>query len=96
VVYSRRPELVDELQRIRGVGPMLEQELHRLGVFRFKQIASWTLTHIKEFGLRLNCFPDRMERDQWVEQAKALHAEAVTIAIPLGTSPIRPNSPMSR
>jgi len=75
VVYTRRPELVDELQRIRGIGPMLEQELHRLGVFRFKQIAQWTLDHLKEFGARLNCFPDRMERDQWVEQARALHAE---------------------
>ncbi len=75
VVYTRRPELMDDLQRIDGVGPMLEQELHRLGVFRFKQVALWTPEQVKEFGARLSCFPDRMERDKLVEQARLLHEE---------------------
>lgn len=61
----------DELHLIAGVGPKLEELLHGLGVFHFDQIASWTQNEIDWVDDYLQ-FPGRIERDDWVEQAKAL------------------------
>ena len=36
-----RPEAVDDLKLISGVGPKIEETLHELGVFTFKQVSSW-------------------------------------------------------
>jgi predicted flap endonuclease-1-like 5' DNA nuclease len=36
-----RPGGRDNLKEIRGIGPRLERELNRLGIFHFDQIAAW-------------------------------------------------------
>ncbi|HEX8013374.1 MAG TPA: hypothetical protein VF814_21010 [Casimicrobiaceae bacterium] len=63
----------DDLKLIVGVGPVLERMLHSLGVTTFRQIARWTEREIAEFDARLPEFPGRIQRDQWVTQARALH-----------------------
>jgi len=63
----------DDLKLIVGVGPVLERMLHNLGVTTFRQIARWTERDIAEFDAKLPEFPGRIERDQWVTQARALH-----------------------
>jgi len=63
----------DDLKLIVGVGPVLERMLHNLGVTTFRQIARWTEREIAEFDARLPEFPGRIQRDQWVTQARALH-----------------------
>jgi NADH-quinone oxidoreductase subunit E len=61
----------DDLQRIRGVGPINEKHLHDLGVFHFDQIAAWTRAEIRWVGTYL-AFPGRIDREQWVAQAANL------------------------
>ncbi|MCP5540811.1 MAG: hypothetical protein H7A52_11785 [Akkermansiaceae bacterium] len=73
VVYNSgaTPAHTDDLKEIKGVGPKLEEELHRYGVFCFKQIANWSDHNVAEFAQRLNCFKNRIERDRWLPQAAA-------------------------
>ena len=61
----------DELQRIKGVGPVNEKHLHDLGVFHFDQIAAWARAEIRWVGTYL-AFPGRIDREQWVAQAANL------------------------
>ncbi len=64
----------DDLKKLSGVGPALEKKLHEAGVTTFAQIASWSADEIAEFDEKLS-FKGRIEREGWVEQAKAIVAE---------------------
>jgi large subunit ribosomal protein L21 len=64
----------DDLKKLSGVGPALEKKLHEAGVTTFAQIASWGADEIAEFDEKLS-FKGRIEREGWVEQAKAIVAE---------------------
>ncbi len=62
----------DDLTRISGVGAVIVQKLAEEGVTTFRQIARWTTDDVTEFDERLN-FPGRIEREDWINQAKRLH-----------------------
>lgn len=62
----------DDLRQIKGIGPKLVGILAQEGVTTFAQIAAWTDSDIAEIDSRLGRFKGRIERDQWVEQAKLL------------------------
>lgn len=64
----------DDLKQLSGVGPALEKKLHANGVTTFAQIAAWGAAEIAEFDEKLS-FKGRIEREGWVDQAKALAAE---------------------
>ena len=64
----------DDLKKLSGVGPALEKKLLEAGVTTFAQIAGWGADDIAAFDEKLN-FKGRIEREGWVEQAKALAAE---------------------
>ncbi|MEM7238023.1 MAG: NADH-quinone oxidoreductase subunit NuoE [Pseudomonadota bacterium] len=61
----------DDLKKIKGIGPKLEEKLHSLGVYHFDQIASWSASEVKWVDDELS-FKGRIERDGWIAQAKAL------------------------
>ena len=61
----------DDLKKISGVGPKLEQTLNELGVWHFEQVAQFKKKDIAWVDERLR-FKGRIERDDWVGQAKAL------------------------
>ncbi len=63
----------DDLQMISGIGPKLEKMLHDRGIFHFAQIAAWKKKDIEEIDARLK-FKGRIEREEWVRQAKLLAA----------------------
>jgi len=63
----------DNLQEIRGIGPVVERTLHRAGVYRYAQIAIWTHEDILSIGKRLRGFRDRIVRDRWTAAARKLH-----------------------
>lgn len=63
----------DDLKRIKGVGPKLEQTLNDLGFYHFDQVAAWTAAEITWVDNRLK-FKGRIIRDDWVSQAKLLAA----------------------
>ncbi|MGX5827429.1 NADH-quinone oxidoreductase subunit E [Mesorhizobium sp. 43Arga] len=66
-----RPAAVDDLKLISGVGPKIEGVLHTLGIFTFTQVASWNKAE-REWVDGYLSFHGRIERDDWVKQAKAL------------------------
>ena len=63
----------DDLQRIKGVGPVNENHLHGLGVFHFDQVAAWGRSEIRWVATYLS-FPGRIDRERWVVQAAKLAA----------------------
>ncbi len=67
----------DDLKRIRGIGKQNEGRLHGLGNWHFDQIAAWTKDQVEWVGAYL-AFPGRIEREEWVSQAKVLAAGGVT------------------
>lgn len=66
-----RPAAVDDLKLISGVGPKIEGILHSLGIYTFSQVAGWKKAEREWVDGYLN-FKGRIERDDWVRQAKAL------------------------
>ncbi len=64
----------DDLKKISGVGPVLEKKLHDLGVTKFSQIAAFTEEDIARVDDDLN-FKGRIERDDWISQAKGFAEE---------------------
>lgn len=67
----------DDLKRIRGIGKQNEGRLHGLGIWHFDQIAGWSADEVKWVGGYL-AFPGRIEREEWVSQAKVLAAGGTT------------------
>lgn len=63
----------DDLRRIRGIGPQNATRLNALGVYHYEQIAAWTSAEVRWVGAYL-AFPGRIEREDWIAQAKALAA----------------------
>ena len=59
----------DDLKKISGVGPKLESTLNEIGVFHFWQIAEWGGDEIEYMDDKLS-FKGRIERDNWIAQAK--------------------------
>lgn len=66
-----KPDAVDDLKLISGVGPKIEGTLHELGIYTFAQVASWKKAEREWVDGYLN-FKGRIERDDWIKQAKAL------------------------
>jgi len=62
----------DDLTKIKGIGLVIAKRLNQLGYHRFDQIAGWKRADIKAVTEQLS-FKGRIERDRWVEQARALH-----------------------
>ena len=61
----------DDLTQIKGIGPKLSETLNELGVWHLSQIAAWTPENIGWLDEQLS-FKGRIQRDDWVGQAKLL------------------------
>lgn len=70
------PERQDDLKRISGIGPAIERLLGDLGIRSVRQIAAWSEDDVDAVARQLGAFRDRIRRDRWVDQAKAIVAEA--------------------
>lgn len=68
----------DDLKKIKGVGPKLEDLCHELGFYHFDQIAGWGPDEVAWVDENLKGFKGRVTRDNWVEQAKTLAAGGET------------------
>ena len=70
---SGEPGDADDLQQIKGIGPKIADLLNELGIRQFEQIAAWSATDVDWVNERLQ-FKGRIEREEWIPQAKALLA----------------------
>ena len=64
-------EVKDDVKLIGGVGPALEKKLAALGITSLKQIAEFTAEDIARVDEELS-FKGRIEREDWIGQAKDL------------------------
>ena len=71
LIYTSKPIEPDNLTRIWGVGAVNQDLLNENGIFFFEQVASWNEEQIGKFNDIL-CFRGRIEREDWVGQAKRL------------------------
>ena len=68
----------DDLKRIKGVGPRMEQMCNMLGFWHYDQIANWSDEEVAWVDENLQGFKGRVTRDDWVAQAKVLAAGGET------------------
>jgi predicted flap endonuclease-1-like 5' DNA nuclease len=67
----------DDLKRIRGIGVLIEKKLNSMGIIAYEQIANWTADDIDRVSQSLD-FKGRVERENWVEQARILASGGAT------------------
>jgi small subunit ribosomal protein S2 len=60
----------DDLTEINGIGPVIAGKLNALGVASFQQIAELSEADVERIDGELN-FKGRIEREEWISQAKA-------------------------
>jgi predicted flap endonuclease-1-like 5' DNA nuclease len=72
-----RQGFADDLKRIKGIGPQNERRLHALGIWHYDQIAAWNGQNIEWIASFLK-FPGRIDRENWVSQAKILASGGTT------------------
>lgn len=70
-LFARPEGEPDDLKMISGVGPVLEAKLHAAGVTKWAQIAAFKKADIAKLEDGMG-FKGRVERDDWLKQAKAL------------------------
>lgn len=67
----------DDLKRIRGIGVLIEKRLRAMGYTSYEQIGSWTQSDVDRVNQKLD-FRGRIERENWIEQARILAAGGQT------------------
>ncbi|BFU97067.1 MAG: protein of unknown function [Nitrospira sp.] len=65
----------DDLTKIRGIDPALEEALNKLGTHSFIQIARWTSTDMSRVAKQLATPLDEIKRRNWIADAKKQHRE---------------------
>jgi len=62
----------DDLQVVKGIGPVMEGKLNDFGVYSYEQLGRLKAADIETLATTLGSFPDRIDRDKWVSQSKRL------------------------
>lgn len=60
----------DNLQKVKGIGPLMEKTLNKLGIFSFLQVSRMTQKEYDLLDSLTGAFPGRAQRDDWAGQAK--------------------------
>lgn len=63
----------DDLQVVKGIGPVMESKLNDFGVYSYEQLGRLKKADIETLATTLGSFPDRIDRDKWVSQSKKLY-----------------------
>lgn len=67
------PSYHDDLKQIKGIGKVMERTLNELGITTFKQLSEFESNDIERISNALSVFPGRIERDEWIKQARYFH-----------------------
>ncbi len=68
----------DDLKLIKGVGPMIEKKMNKLGIYCFEQVSNLSRSDIELITEAIEFFPGRIVRDDWRGQAKKLKRKKVS------------------
>lgn len=75
VIGEHAGEGKDDLKKISGVGPVYEEKLNSIGIYTFEQVSKLTPEAIKAIEELTKYFPGKIEREDWISQAKNLMEE---------------------
>ena len=67
----------DDLTKIKGIGPCIEQKLNGIGIYTFKQISNFNTNDITKITDLIKYFPNSIEKYDWVGQAFKLMNEDI-------------------
>lgn len=62
----------DDLKKIEGIGPKLEELCNSYGIYHYDQIAAWGAAEVAWMDGNMPRFKGRVTRDKWVAQAKLI------------------------
>lgn len=62
----------DDLTKIKGIGPFVEEKLNNLGIFTFDQISRLQPKDMDALNNRINYLPNQIQDEEWVQQAENL------------------------
>lgn len=83
----------DDLQAIRGIGPKLATKLTSLGITSYQQLAALGPNDLASLAELLGVHLKRIERDGWVESARALAEQGGAAAVAVGGPATGPETP---
>jgi len=70
--FDSATQSADDLKKVNGIGPKMEQVLNSIGIFSFLQVSKMTKNEYDLLDSITGSFPGRAERDDWSGQAKKL------------------------
>jgi molybdopterin-containing oxidoreductase family membrane subunit len=70
--FDPSTQTADDLKKISGVGPKMEEVLNSIGIYTFLQVSKMTKKEYDLLDSITGSFPGRAERDDWSGQAKKL------------------------
>ena len=71
-IGTAKKEEADDLTIISGIGGWIQEKLNALDIFTFRQISNFTKEDIITVTEAIEFFPGRIERDEWILQAREL------------------------
>jgi predicted flap endonuclease-1-like 5' DNA nuclease len=71
-IGTAKQEEADDLTVISGIGGWIMEKLNAIGIFTFRQISNFTQEDIDSVTEAIEFFHGRIERDEWILQAKEL------------------------
>ncbi len=72
-VFDPVTQTPDNLKRIKGIGPQMEEKLNQIGIYTFAQVSRMTQREYDLLDSITGSFPGRAQRDDWAGQAKLLN-----------------------
>lgn len=70
--FNPENQIADDLQKLKGVGPFLEQRLHQVGIYTYAQVSNLTEKDFELLDEVIENFPNATQREDWVAQASKL------------------------
>lgn len=71
-IGEANPEHKDDLTKIVGIGPFIEEKLNKLGIYTFDQISRLQEADIDALNVQIEYLPNQIQDEEWVEQAEKL------------------------
>lgn len=87
-ISAATPDQKDDLTQIKGIGSFLEKKLNALGIYTYEQVSQLDANLVDKVTTAIEFFPGRIERDDWVGQAKIL---ALAKVQPVALAPPKPD-----
>ena len=73
-VFDREKHSADDLKKVKGIGPQMEEKLNQIGIYTYAQVARMTAREYDLLDSITGSFPGRAQRDDWAGQADRLNS----------------------